>query len=133
MTAYQMTRYPVPMGGRNKRDEGGRKHSAHVRMNDDEFAIVQARAIALGISVPRALLEATTGAPPLTKKERQALHAEMTGIKALLGNVANNVKQIAKALNSDADVPTRQIRAVLERATTAAARVDEFMQTYQLS
>lgn len=133
MTAPSMPRRPVPPGGRNKREDGGRPHKAFVRMNDEEFAQVQARAVALGISIPRTLLEATTGAPPLTKREREALHAEMAGIKALLGNLTNNVNQIAKALNSDADVPTRQVRAVLERAATAAARVDEFMKTYQLS
>ena len=126
-------RRPVPQGGRNKREDGGRKHTAFVRMNDEEFTKVQGRALALGISVPRALIEAATGVPPLTRKEREALHQELTGMKFLLGNLTNNVNQIAKALNSDADVPSRQIRAVLERAAVAASRVEELAEEYRAS
>ncbi|MFE6808607.1 hypothetical protein ACFVEN_44190 [Streptomyces sp. NPDC057681] len=102
-------------------------------MNDEEWAKVQGRAIALGISVPRALVEATTGVPPLTRKERDALHQELAGIKFLLSNLTNNTNQIAKALNSDADVPNRQIRSVLERAAVAAARVEELAEKYRTS
>jgi len=102
-------------------------------MNDEEFTKVQGRALALGISVPRALIEAATGVPPLTRKEREALHQELTGMKFLLGNLTNNVNQIAKALNSDADVPSRQIRAVLERAAVAASRVEELAEEYRAS
>lgn len=123
---------PVPPGGRNKREAGGRPHKAFVRMSDEEFAKIAGRARALEISVPRALVEAATGAPPLTKSERQALHQELTGVKLLLGNLTNNVNQIAKALNSDADVPTRQIRSVLERAAVAAARVEELAVRYRV-
>lgn len=94
---------------------------------------VQARAIALGISVPRTLVEAAIGVPPLTRRERDVLHQELTGLKFLLGNLTNNVNQIARALNSDADVPTRQIRAVLERAAAAAARVEALAEEYRAS
>jgi hypothetical protein len=102
-------------------------------MSDEERRKVEARAIALGISVPRALVEAATGVPPLTRSERLALHQELAGIKLLLGNLTNNVNQIAKALNSDADVPSRQIRAVLERAAIAAGRVEELAEGYRAS
>jgi hypothetical protein len=126
-------RTPVPSGGRQRREDGGRRHTTKVLMSDEERVQVEARAIALGVSIPRALVEAATGVPPLTRTEREALHQELAGIKLLLGNLTNNVNQIAKALNSDADVPGRQIRAVLERAAVAAARVEELAERYRAS
>lgn len=126
-------RRAVPPGGRSRREEGGRRHTAFVRMNDEEFALIQGRAIAMGVSVPRALVEATTGVPPLTRTQRKALHQELAGIKLLLGNLTNNVNQIAKKLNSDVDVPTREIRAVLERAAVAVGRVDDIAESYRTS
>ncbi|MGW1674599.1 hypothetical protein [Streptomyces sp. NPDC002324] len=102
-------------------------------MSDEEFALIQGRAIALGVSVPRALVEAATGVPPLTKSQRHALHQELTGVKLLLANLTNNVNQIARKLNSDVDVPTREIRAVLERAAVAAGRVDDIAESYRTS
>lgn len=116
-----------------RREEGGRRHVTKVTMSDAERVLVEARAIALGVSIPRALVEAATGVPPLTRTEREALHQEITGIKLLLGNLTNNVNQIAKALNSDADVPNRQIRSVLERAAVAASRVEELAERYRAS
>ncbi|MFF7176854.1 hypothetical protein [Streptomyces pseudovenezuelae] len=133
MAEPRSRRAAVPSGGRQKREDGGRQHRAKVLMNDEEFTQVQARAIALGISIPRTLVEAAIGVPPLTRRERDALHQELTGLKFLLGNLTNNVNQIAKALNSDADVPTRQIRSVLERAAAAAARVEALAEEYRAS
>ncbi|MFH8350215.1 hypothetical protein [Streptomyces sp. NPDC018045] len=124
-------RRSAPPGGRNKREAGGRRHVTKVLMNDAEFQMVQGRAVALGISVPRALIEAAIGVPPLTKSERAALNTELTGLKHLLGNLTNNVNQIAAALNSDVSVPAVQIRAVLARAEAAAARVEELAQEYR--
>ncbi|MGW2725085.1 hypothetical protein [Streptomyces sp. NPDC001492] len=102
-------------------------------MSDAEFTVVQARAIALGISVPRTLIEAAIGVPPLTRRQREVLHQELTGVKLLLGNLTNNVNQIARALNSGADVPDQQIRTVLDRAAAAAARVEEVAEVYRTS
>ncbi|WP_406517572.1 hypothetical protein [Streptomyces sp. NBC_00134] len=133
MTESEKSRMPVPSGGRQKREDGGRPHVTKVRMNDEERLKVEARAIALGVSIPRALIEAATGVPPLTRTERDALHQELAGIKFLLSNLTNNTNQIAKALNSDADVPNRQIRSVLERAAVAAARVEELAEKYRTS
>ncbi|WP_125264866.1 hypothetical protein [Streptomyces alboflavus] len=133
MTGQSVPPSPVPVGGRRKREEGGRRHVTKVVMSDEERAQVEGRAIALGISIPRALVEAATGVPPLTRTERKALHAELTGIKLLLGNLTNNVNQIARALNSNADRPTREIRAVLERAAVAAARVEQMAEEYRTS
>lgn len=132
MSESKPRRAPAPSGGRLKRETGGRQHVTKVLMNDAEMLTVQARAIALGVSVPRSLVEAAIGVPPLTKREREALTQEVTGLKWLLGNLTNNVNQIARALNSDVEVPAEQIRAVLERAEAAAGRVEELAERFRL-
>ncbi|WP_167518999.1 plasmid mobilization relaxosome protein MobC [Streptomyces chryseus] len=96
-----------------------------VLMSDQEWTKIQARALALGVSVPRVLVESTIGTAQMTKTQRDAMVAELLGVKALLANIANNVNQIAKALNSGSDVPNRQITAVLERTAVAVKRVEE--------
>ncbi|MEU1132635.1 hypothetical protein ABZ383_22700 [Streptomyces sp. NPDC005900] len=96
-------------------------------MSDDEFAVIEGRARVLGISVQRVLIEAAMGVPPLTRTERQALHTELTSIKRLLGNLTNNVNQIARARNSDVDVQPKLIAAVLSRAAAAAGQAEDLL------
>ncbi|MGX1976866.1 hypothetical protein [Streptomyces kronopolitis] len=122
----------APAGGRSKRVPGGRKHAAKVMMTTEEFERVSARAIVLGVSVPRALIEAATGVPPLTRREREILYGELNGLKFLLGNLTNNANQIARALNSDIEVPGQQIRSVLQRAEAAAGRIEELAERFRV-
>ncbi|WP_143053698.1 hypothetical protein [Streptomyces sp. 2112.2] len=121
-----------PAGGRSKRVPGGREHVAKVMMTTAEYEKVSARAIVLGVSVPRALIEAAAGVPPLTRREREILYGELNGLKFLLGNLTNNVNQIARALNSDAEVPGQQIRSVLQRAEMAAGRIEELAERFHV-
>ncbi|MDJ0344242.1 hypothetical protein QMK19_28965 [Streptomyces sp. H10-C2] len=126
MSEPKPRRAGAPSGGRLTRVVGGRRHVTKVLMTDDEWVAVQARAIAMGVSVPRALIEAATGTPPQTRTERVALYQELMGLRRLVANVTNNVNQIAKTLNAGVDVPNRQIAATLERAAVAMRRVEEF-------
>ncbi|MEU5959204.1 hypothetical protein [Streptomyces sp. NPDC047525] len=94
-------------------------------MSDGEFAVIEGRGRVLEISVQRVLIEAAMGVPPLTQTERNAITSELLGLKRLLGNLTNNVNQIARARNSDVDVRPELIEAVLTRAEAAAGRVEE--------
>ncbi|MEU1121855.1 MULTISPECIES: plasmid mobilization relaxosome protein MobC [unclassified Streptomyces] len=94
-------------------------------MNDAEYAAIQGRSVALGISIPRTLIEAAMGVPPLTATERRVLMTELMSVKRLLGNLTNNVNQIARALNSDLAVEPVLIESVLRRAETAAGEVED--------
>lgn len=123
----------TPPGGRNKREVGGRSHVCKVMLNDDELRIVKGRAAALGISMQRAMIEATMGVPPLTRTERDTLHRELMAVRRQLAGLTNNVNQIAKALNSDGEVPAPQIRAVLDRSARAAERVEQLAMEYRTS
>jgi hypothetical protein len=122
---------PAPAGGRNRREPGGRKHEAKVRMNDEEFARVQARALAMGVSIPRVLIESATGAPALTRTERSAYFTELMAMRRLLANLTNNVNQIARVLNSQGDVADREIRAALDRSAAATQRIEELAEVYR--
>lgn len=120
------------VGERNRRAPGGRKYEAKVRMTEYEAQMVRARAAALGVSVPRALLESTMGAPATTRTEREAFYRELMGLRRLLANLTNNVNQIARALNSDMEVPPREIRSVLERTAVAVRRIEELAEESRL-
>lgn len=110
--------------------EGKRQHVTKVLMNDDEFARVQSRAIALGVSIPRTLVEAAIGVPPLTRTERDRMYAEVMAVRRLLGNATNNLNQVARALNSDVEVPSEQIAGVLRHIARAVQRLDETASRY---
>ncbi|MFK0294784.1 plasmid mobilization protein [Streptomyces sp. NPDC090442] len=125
-------RRAVPAGGRNKRVPGGRTHVTKVMMTPEERARVQARAANLGISVPRALVEAAIGVPPLTRREREVLYGELNRLKFLLANLTNNANQIARALNSDVEVPPAMIRSVLERAESTVERVEALAEEFRV-
>ncbi|MFJ8166513.1 hypothetical protein ACIRBY_37115 [Streptomyces sp. NPDC096136] len=123
-------RRATPQGGKLKRGEGKRDHVTKVLMNDEEFAKVQGRAIALQVSVPRTLVEAATGVPPLTKTERHRLYEEVMAVRRLLGNATNNLNQVAKALNSDGEATDAQISAILRRLAVAVERTEDMARKY---
>ncbi|GAA0438950.1 plasmid mobilization relaxosome protein MobC [Streptomyces luteireticuli] len=122
--AEDLTMSPVPSGGRSKREPGGRQHVTKVRMNDEEAGLVKGRAVVMGISPPRCLIESAIGVPQYTKTERQALIRELLAVRWLLANMTNNVNQIARALNMDELVPDSQITAVLSAVERATDRVE---------
>ncbi|WP_329468692.1 plasmid mobilization protein [Streptomyces sp. NBC_01431] len=111
-------------------EEGKRQHVTKVLMSDKEAQLVRGRAIALGVSVPRTLVEAATGVPPLTRTERDAMYMEVMAVRRLLANMANNLNQIARALNADAEFSPDQLRAVLDRLPGTIERVEEMAAKY---
>ncbi|MFJ3620519.1 plasmid mobilization protein [Streptomyces iakyrus] len=107
-----------------------KQRPAHsVRLNEHELAIIQAGADHVGMSVAGFLAysgltaardQSRTAAAIAT--ERDALTA-LFGVRRQLGWAGNNVNQIAKALNSDADAPDFAAAfADLQRAAQAVQR-----------
>lgn len=111
-----------------------RKHLIASRFNDDEKQSVLAAAVACGMTPSGFLAHAALStARDLTRTaaevagEREVI-AELFALRRHLGQIGNNVNQVAKSLNSGGEAP--QAEAVLAAVHRAAQRVDAFTQRY---
>lgn len=111
-----------------------RKHLIASRFNDDEKQSVLDAAAACAMTPSGFLAHAAlSAARDLTRTaaeiagEREML-AELFSLRRHLGQIGNNVNQVAKTLNSGGDAP--QAEAVLAAVHRAARRVDTFTQNY---
>ncbi|WP_424852532.1 plasmid mobilization protein [Streptomyces sp. SAI-170] len=104
------------------------------RMNDDEYQILVRAASACRMSVAGFLAHAAlraardldrTAAEIATERE---VLTELFAVRRHLGQIGNNLNQVAKATNAGADVP--HARAVLDAVHRAAKRVENFTQHY---
>lgn len=68
----------------------------------------------------------------ITATDKRELLTELFVIHRLLGNVANNVNQIAKVANSTRELPP-QTDAVLSAAWSTLRRVDREIERFGLS
>lgn len=91
-------------------------------MSPEEEALLQQLAQAQGVSVPRLLVETALASPGgETPTQRRDVLAQLFGVYRLLGSIANNVNQIAKATNATGEVSAelvetmRAVRRVAER------------------
>ncbi|MFF0509611.1 plasmid mobilization protein [Streptomyces sp. NPDC004250] len=114
------------------RDECKRLHQPSCRMNDAEYQLLARAAATCHMSVAgflaRAALEAARDLGRTAADiagEREMLQ-ELFALRRHLGQLGNNLNQVAKALNSGADAP--QAEAVLAAVQRAAKRVDAFAQ-----
>lgn len=114
------------------RDENKRLHQPSCRMNDAEYQLLARAAATCHMSVAGFLARAALNAAHDLGRtaadiagEREMLH-ELFALRRHLGQLGNNLNQVAKALNSGADAP--QAEAVLAAVQRAAKRVDAFTQ-----
>ncbi|MGA5842600.1 plasmid mobilization protein [Streptomyces pseudogriseolus] len=116
------------------RDENKRMRQPSCRMNDDEYQLLARAAAVCHMSVASFLAHAAlkaahdldrTAAEIAAQRE---VHNELFAVRRHLGHIGNNVNQVAKAANSDADVPYAE--AVLGAVQRATQRVDAFIQHY---
>jgi hypothetical protein len=123
---------PVPAASRGTarrhRVQGGRPCVVQIRFTDAEYTAIAARATESKVSVQRylagcALARRKQAAPP------PSLTAELAALRRLTANLANNINQIARRLNSggttDAAIDpaleaVRRAMDRLDRALTAA-------------
>nr|WP_127891798.1 plasmid mobilization relaxosome protein MobC [Streptomyces sp. S10(2018)] len=107
-----------------------KQRPAHsVRLNDQELAIIQSGADHVGMSVAGFLAHSALTAARDQSRTAAAIATErdiltaLFGVRRQLGWAGSNVNQIAKALNSDADVPHfAAALADLQRAAQAVQR-----------
>ncbi|BCM65697.1 hypothetical protein EASAB2608_01031 [Streptomyces sp. EAS-AB2608] len=116
------------------RDEHKRMRQPSCRMNDDEYQLLVRAASACRMSVAAFLAHAAlkaardldrTAAEIATERE---VLTELFAVRRHLGQIGNNLNQVAKATNVGADVP--HARAVLDAVHRAAKRVETFTQHY---
>lgn len=125
---------PQPGKGRARkgksRPRDKRQRPAHsVRLNDQELAVIQSGADQVGMSVAGFLAHSALAAARDQSRTAAAIATErdiltaLFGVRRQLGWAGSNVNQIAKALNSDADVPHfAAALADLQRAAQAVQR-----------
>ncbi|MGK5555832.1 plasmid mobilization protein [Actinomadura kijaniata] len=108
---------------RQRRHPGGRRHQALVKMSDEEYLQIAARAAVAGVSVPRLLVEAALAGDQQAASERRALVAEFLAVRRLLAAVSNNVNQLAMVANATGEVPA-QLLATLHAVARVTARLE---------
>lgn len=110
-------------GRRRTRLPGGRVHQVKVRLSDQEYIEVAARAAAAGLTPASflALSGRLSGDRPGPVQFR-ALATELLGVRRLVSGVARNVNQVAAAVNSG--VRPAETAAVLAASERILGRLD---------
>ena len=111
---------------------GGRRHSHEVKVTPEEEAMLLQRAEAQRVSIPRLLVESALAPQGETPTQRRELLAEMFAVNRLLGNLANNVNQIAKATNATGEWQP-ETAATLSAVRRTSARIDDAIDRLALS
>lgn len=116
------------------RDEKKRVRQPSCRMNGDEYQLLVRAAAECQMSVAGFLARSALNAARDINRtaadiagEKEMLR-ELFALRRHLGQIGNNLNQVAKALNSGADTP--QAEAVLAAVQRAATRVDAFTQQH---
>lgn len=118
---------PVPAAStsaaRRHRVAGGRPRHVKIRFTDAEYDAISARAVEAGVSIPRLLVDGA-----LIRRRRPvvptALIAELAGLRRLVANLANNVNQIARKLNSGGVPDSSSIRVTADALRRTLSRLD---------
>ncbi|MEV8241957.1 plasmid mobilization relaxosome protein MobC [Microbacterium testaceum] len=112
--------------GRKRREnsDAPRDRRYVVKVNADEDAKLQARAVVAGVTVPRLLFESGMNAHVETSTERKQAIAELFAVSRTLGTVANNVNQLARFANTEGQFPA-EAEAVASEYRQLSARIDE--------
>jgi hypothetical protein len=128
----QTTRKAVPSAAngaaRLRRAVGGREHAIKVKLNNAEYQAISTRAADRKLSVQRFLLSCAL-APNLDVQPARipsTLTAELAGLRRLTGNLANNINQIARVLNSGG-IPDASIPATADAVRRAMTRLDSVL------
>jgi hypothetical protein len=115
---------PVPAAAkgsaRRRRVEGGRRNSIKIGFTDAEFAAIITRAEVAQVSVQRYLTDAAFFRKPAVNA---SLVSELQGLRRLVLNMASNINQIARRLNSGGR-PDASIGAVANAAARTLGQLD---------
>ena len=123
---------PRLFGRRRRENVGGevkREKSYRVYVTPEEDAQLRARAAVQGVTVPRLLFESAMNAQIRTDTEWKQAAAGLFKVQSLLGNVANNINQLARFANEERRFPeearevTAEYRKLVPQIETAVRRV----------
>jgi hypothetical protein len=127
-TNHNTTRRAAPSAARGaarrKRVAGGHPNAIKVRLTDEERDALITRATAAHRSIQRFLVETALAdnhqQPP---RPNATMAAELVSLRRLVSNLANNMNQIARSLNSGGH-PDGRLSATTEMVRRAMARLD---------
>ncbi|HEX6523328.1 MAG TPA: plasmid mobilization relaxosome protein MobC [Streptosporangiaceae bacterium] len=125
MSEQATRRVPAARNGaaRLHRVEGGRRHAVKVRLDDAEYDAIVAHAADSKVSIQRLLVTCALTRTLPAIPAQSALIAELVGLRRLAANLANNVNQIARRLNSGG-FPDSSIPAAAVAVRRAMLRLD---------
>ncbi len=114
-------------GERQRRTDGERVHSHLVKVTAEQEEQLQALAAKHGAGVVKLMVEATMSLAdePMIQDRRQVL-AQLAGHQRLLANLANNMNQITRRVNSGDDLPA-ELTPLLEAIKRLYMRMDDIM------
>jgi hypothetical protein len=112
---------------RRRRVEGGRQRAVKIRFTDAEYEAIIARAAGSRVSIQSLLVAGALGREPVTTAP-SALAAELAGLRRLVANIANNLNQIARKLNSGGR-PDAGIASAADAAQRTVRRLDAALGT----
>ncbi len=95
-----------------------------VKVNAEEDAQLQARAVTAGVTVPRLMFESGMNANVETDTDRKQVISELFKVSRTLGTVANNVNQLAKFANTEGQFP-QEAASIVAEYRALVGRIDE--------
>lgn len=114
--------------GRKRRANAGledrREKSYRVYVTADEDAHLRARAEVQGVTVPRLLFESAMNAQVRTDTEWKSAVMALFKTNNLLGNLTNNVNQLARFANTEGQFPA-DAAAIYEEFRRLAPLIEE--------
>ena len=113
---------------------GGRPFRHEVKVSEAEEAKLVVLAARHRVTIPRLLVTSTLErSDEITAADKRELLTELFVIHRLLGNMANNVNQIAKAVNSTGGEVPPQTNAVMSALRATVQRVNVEIERFSLS
>jgi len=103
---------------RLRRQEGGRNRRVTIRLSDEEYSQIGARAAAAGVSLPRLLVESGLAPATLTQTERRSLYAELFALKRQIADLGTKLDSPA-GLSASA----LSVRRAMTRLSEVMARL----------
>lgn len=113
----------TPVGGRQRRVQGGRGRRVEVRLTDEEYDGLARRAAVAGVSVPRFLVECGLDPSGPSPGEKRAKFATFMAVRRTLAGAATNLNQLAKWANTEQQWP-QEAGDAADAVAVAAAQVE---------
>ena len=120
---------------RAENEPGGRQFRHEVKVTPEEEAKLVVLSKQQRVTIPRLLVSSALSRDTarITVEQQRELLTELFAVHRLLGNMANNVNQIAKAVNSTGGEVPPQTDAVMSALRATVQRVNVEIERFSLS